>query len=149
MNNVLVVIFVHLSMLLPVYGESIFDALMWKFKGMGSDKPVSTYVVRPVLFVVGGYFAWKLGDKELWRVGLVMATAFLAWFPLLINLILKHVFKANIRISHLGNNWWDRLMKKTLKIGLVRIAFFIWLYLTALCIYYYYELKSATYGYFG
>jgi len=142
----LMVVLVHASMLFPVYGESIFDALMWKFKGMGSDKPISTWVVRPILFAVGGFVAWWYGEKELWRVAFVMGTAFLAWFPLLINLVLKYGFKANIKITHLGKGWWDTLLSKTLnKIPIMRIWFFIWLYITALCTYYYYEMLQAAY----
>jgi hypothetical protein len=127
-------ILVHLMMLLPVYGEAAFDSMVWQYGWFnGKDKPFSTLVVRPILFVIGGYFAWRMGDKELWRVALVMAAAFLAWFPLLINWIRGE------KPCHLGKNPWDRLMTK-FQPCIFRIWFFIWLWITMLCVYYYYEL---------
>ena len=127
-------------MLLPVYGEAAFDWMVWKFKWFkGKDKPFSTWVVRPILFVVGGYFAWRLGDKEWWNVGFVMITYFGALFPLLINWILKRP------IGYLSDgNWWDRLMSKIHNAS--RIWGSIWLMILALCVYYYYELYVNVYN---
>lgn len=131
--NVLTIICVHLLMLLPVYGEVIFDNLVWKFKWFGGeDKPFSTWVVRPILFITGCLLAWWIGDKELWRVGFVMITAFLAWFNPIIGLCLVG------KICHLGDNWFDKLIGRIH--CLFRIWLFIWLYIVALCTYYYYEL---------
>lgn len=137
------IILIHLLMLLPIYGEGVFDKLVWRFKWFkGNDKPFSTWVVRPILFITGGYFAWRLGNKELWRVGVVMFFAFLAWFPIFINLL-----RPKISICDLGTDWWDNLLRKYLPHCAVRLWLFIWLWMLAMCIYYYYELKLATYGY--
>ena len=127
------IILVHLMMLLPVYGEAAFDSCVWHYGWFkGQDKPFSTWVVRPILFAVGGYFAWKMGDKELWRVALVMITAFLAWFNLLINWIRGE------KPCYLGKNPIDQLLMKIP--CLFRLWFFRWLWITMLCVYYYYEL---------
>ena len=64
------ILFIHLLMLLPVYGEAAFDSTMWWY--YKDDKPWSTYVVRPILFLIGSYWAYRLGDKEWWRVIFVM-----------------------------------------------------------------------------
>ena len=131
------IILIHLSMLLPVYGEVAFDAIIWKIYCINKEsekieKFWSTFVVRPVLFALGFWGAWYFGDKEWWRIPPVMITAFWAFFPLLINVVLKR------KLCHLGGGWWDTLIGKMH--CLFRIWFFIWLYITMLCIYYYYEL---------
>jgi len=132
MMTFLVVLLTHLLMLLPIYGEAAFDKIMWNL-GF-EDKPISTWVVRPMLFIIGGFTAWMLDDKELWRVALVMGAAFAALFPLLINWVLGKP------IGYLSKgNWYDRLMGK-IKPDIMRIWLLIWLYITMLCVYYYYEL---------
>lgn len=132
----IVVICVHLSMLLPIYGEGAFDFLMWK--AGKDDKPVSTWVARPVFFAVGTFLAWIIGDKELWRIGIVMITAFLAFFNPQMGLILKK------GICHLGKGWWDTLIGKIPGCA-PRLWLFFWLYILSLCIYYYYELYNLFY----
>ena len=128
------ILFVHLLMLLPVYGEAAFDSCVWHFGWFkGKDKPFSTWVVRPILFAGGGYFAWRMGDKELWRVAFVMVTYFGAFFPLLINWIRGE------KIGYLSSgNWWDVLMSKIHDAP--RIWGTLWLVIVAVCVYYYYEL---------
>ena len=124
---VLVVVTVHLSMLLPFYGEVVFDRIMWKLGK--DDKPVSTWVVRPILFLIGGFIAWKLGDVELWRVIIVMFSGFLAFFNPVIGLVLKQ------GMCHLGDHWWDQQIKRIP--CMFRLWLFVWLYIVALTIYYY------------
>jgi len=118
-------------MLLPVYGEAAFDSTMWYY-GL-EDKPWSTYVVRPILFIMGGLAAYWLGDREWWRVALVMITYFGAFFPLLINWIRGE------KIGYLSEgSWYDRLMSKIHDAPRIWGSF--WLVMLALCIYYAYEL---------
>jgi hypothetical protein len=129
------IIFIHVLMTLPVYGEALFDWIMWKVKGSGSDKPISTYVVRPILFLIGGFGTSMLDkDRTIIAIAFYMIAAFLAFFPLLINVIL------GVRIGHLGNGWWDNLMKK-FQPDIIRIWFFIWMWIVAFCLYYQYEFK--------
>lgn len=121
-------ILTHLSMLLPVYGEGIIDFILWSLGR--DDKPWTTYVARPALFTLGFWGAWYWGTGTWYWTIAVMITAFWAFFPLLINLILGKP------MGYLGQNPWDRLMAK-IQPAWMRIWIFIWLYITAVCFYYY------------
>jgi hypothetical protein len=78
------IIFIHVLMTLPVYGEALFDWIMWKVKGSGSDKPISTYVVRPILFLIGGFGTSMLDkDRTIIAIAFYMIAAFLAFFSVI------------------------------------------------------------------
>lgn len=126
-------------MMSPIYLEALFDWLMWQSKDKDgnprNDKPISTWVVRPLLFAAGGTGAYFLGDKEWWAVALVMGGYFLALFPLLINWI------KNKKPCYLSNgNPYDILMQRIP--CAFRIWLLIWFALTMNCIYYWYELVN-------
>ena len=122
-------VFIHFVTILPVFGEALFDVLMWKWKGMGSDKPISTWIVRPILLAAAVWGAWYLGDKELWKVALVTGTAFMAFFNPLMGIIVKKDPR------HLGDNLWDNLIKR-IPSGIMRIWIFVWIWIVAVCLYY-------------
>ena len=123
MNEVIV----NFLVLLPCYGEVAFDWLMWK--NGKNDKPISTYVVRPVLFLGTVYLLWTTEGKELWKVSFLVLSAFLAFFPLFINWVRKK------DICYTGQNPYDKIVAKIP--CMARLWLFIWIYIVALCCYYY------------
>ena len=79
------VFWIHVILLLPVYGEALYDALMWW--NNKDDKPLSTWLVRPLLMIVAGIAVLLWDGVEWWRIPPVIFSYFLLLFPLLINWI--------------------------------------------------------------
>jgi len=121
-------------MLSPVLLEGVFDKLMWKWKGPGSDKPISTWVVRPILWV-GSWFAVYYIDADIgWFPPAFLIIAYFGlFFPLFINLLLGvkwyHVAETDNKWSF--DYWVNKIPGKWMYLWAR-----IWLVFTALCVYY-------------
>jgi hypothetical protein len=118
---------IHLVLLVPVYGETLFDYLMWR--AGKDDKPVSTFVVRPVLMVTSTIFVFIVSKKEWWIIVLLILSYHLLFFPLLINVV------NNKKLSYLSDTQcYDRLMGRIPFIP--RIFFQFIVVATLLCLFY-------------
>jgi hypothetical protein len=138
----------QLCFLIPVGGEALYDWVCWRVFGEGKDKPWSTYIVRPILFLVAITLVIQdpiiktvILDKEWWAVGSVVLADFILFFPLLINLIRGEKW---YYVSKTDNKWtYDYWVGKIH--AWPRLWLFIWLVLTANCLLYWYELKYMFY----
>lgn len=132
----------QLCFLIPVGGEALFDWVSWRVFGEGKDKPWSTYVVRPILFLVAialvvedPFIRVTLLDKAWYEVLPVVVMDFVLFFPLVINLIRGE------HPCYLGKGPYDKFVARVLPYCYVRYWLFVWLTCVANCYLYYYELK--------
>jgi predicted Na+-dependent transporter len=101
-------------MFAPVLLEVGFDNLMWHFGK--SDKPISTWVVRPLLFGIAVIVVIEsvVDNEEWWQVLAVVFCYHFLFFNYLINWTLKRPFfylsKKNLADRLLANiPSWPRL----------------------------------------
>ena len=133
-----IIIFVHLIMLSPVLLEGAFDKLMWKLKGPGKDKPLSTWVVRPVLFIGVWLLVNRLEGGIHWSRPVFLTLAYFGlFFPLFINWLLGEEW---YHIAKTDNKWSFDYWIAKLPGNWVYLWIRIWLVITALCVYYQEEL---------
>ena len=119
----------HLIMLAPAFLEVGLDNLMWKL-GL-DDKPLSTWVARPIFFVLASWLVVRLNGQEWWQVLGVIGFYHLLFFPYLINWSLGRKF---FYLS--DKNPFDRLLKRAPNYP--RLWLQIMLAIVVVCVYYYY-----------
>ena len=124
----------HFIMLLPVPLEAAFDAILWA-RGK-SDKPISTWVFRPLVFA--GCFLWanSYGLVDWWQILVLMGAYSFMFFNYLINAIRKEPF---FYLS--DGNWFDRQLKRLH--NWPRLWLQIWLTILAICLYHYQNLYNS------
>src|SRR5574343_395647 len=87
------------------------DPLFWK--GGNDDKPVSTYI-RAVFMIFISFVAWAwLSDCYMWAAFIYGLTLYFGLFNYVVNWSLGKAW------FYLGDNWYDRKLKKVPIIALV------------------------------
>ena len=107
-------------MQLPWIVEVVFDFVMWiKTNRPGSDKPWSTWIVRPIAIAGSTWAASALGGVEWYYVLPLVIVIFGLIFPLVINWILGERWDY---VAETDNKWsfdyW---------VGKIPSLFYLWL----------------------
>ena len=135
MTYALELILVFLFMNAPWMVEVTFDSFMWwKFPRDGSDKPWSTWIVRPLAFAGFTWAAVTVGGVAWYFVLLLSISFFGLIFPLIINWVL--------------GRWWGYVPETDNKwsfdywVGGFHTLPYLWgrimLVITFICVYFYY-----------
>ncbi len=96
-------IFAFLLMQLPWLVEAAFDAFMWKkFPWDGSDKPWSTWIVRPLVVAGSTWAASAVGGVEWYYVLPLIIVIYGLIFPFVINWVLGRSWRYE---SKTDNKW--------------------------------------------
>lgn len=122
-------------MQLPWIAEVVFDAIMWrKYLVAGSDKPWSTWILRPLAMAGATWWASVVGDVEWYFVLPLIITFFGLIFPLVINWILDEWWGY---VAHTDNKWsFDYWVRKIHALPFLWLR--IWLVIVFICVYFYY-----------